>query len=83
LFYLSVVVFTPSGQFSGTLELHTLSPWAELVKANQPLLGNFRELLTADCGSLIVIMQRGSVTLAVLRSARKYHFYFDISTGER
>jgi hypothetical protein len=35
-----------AGQFSGTLELDTLSPWVELVKANQPLLGNFRELLT-------------------------------------
>jgi hypothetical protein len=30
-------IVTLTGQFSGTLELHTLSPWAELVKANEPL----------------------------------------------
>ena len=33
------LVFTLAGRFSGTLELNTLSPWAELVVANQPLLG--------------------------------------------
>jgi len=36
---LCLVFLTLVGRFSGTLELHTLSPWAELVVANQPLLG--------------------------------------------
>lgn len=36
---LYLVFLTLAGRFSGTLELHTLSPWAELVVANQPLLG--------------------------------------------
>jgi hypothetical protein len=72
--------FKLAGQFSGTLQLRTLSPWAELVKANQAL--RCSETLPGSLdhgGSLIVVMPCGGIPhyTEVLFLLRHHHEQFN------